>query len=113
MFNPQNPPKSHIRFQKMDIERPRHKSARSIPRPERDNTHHGAALDEAVEVLQHTFEQATQTHPPEFDPALIFRLRLDGYVDEEQWRRSGLTLLGLEKDNSVVIEEIKLSLFRR
>ena len=114
MVAPQDQPKPHISFQKMNVERPRYKPQRVIPRPERNNVQYGTDLDEAVNVLQRTFSQTTTTQPPEFNPALIFRLRLEGYIDEDEWRRSGLTLLSKENDSGVVLfSEDQLAQFRQ
>ena len=97
MAIPQDQPKPHIPIQKMNIERPRYKPQRPIRKPERDSIQHGAELSESVEILQRTFAETSEIQPPEFNPALIFRLQLDGYVEEDDWRKSGLTLLSKEK----------------
>lgn len=104
MPQPQGP-RSHIVFEKINIEKPRHKYAAPRRKPARDNVQYGAALDESVVVIQRDFVQVAQEQPPNFDPAFIFRLQVEPgqYIDEDEWRRSNLTVLSVEKDGVVVL----------
>lgn len=95
--------RSHISFRKVNLERPRYKPAGRRRPPERDNIEHGQEIGEAAVILNREFEESVQDTPPEFDPAFIFRLTLDEYVDHEEWRRSGLTLLSEESSKVVVL----------
>jgi hypothetical protein len=96
-------PRPHIPFRRLDIERPRRRSSgRSTP-PERDNRRHSSELGEALVLMRRDFEKSTDVKPPDFDPALIFKLRIEGTVDEENWRRSRLTLLNEDPDGIVVL----------
>lgn len=106
--------RKHLRFQKMDIERARHKTQRVPNRPPKDNVVHGQELVEAVTIVQRQFQQSTTSIPPEFNPDLIFRIKLDGLVTEDDWRRSGLSLLSEEPEGYVVLfSEDQLNEFQR
>ncbi len=94
----------HLQFTKLDLERPRHRRPAPVSRPRRDNEAYGRELEIAVKSLGEDFEEATAQQPPQFDPACIFRIKLDlGQVDEAEWQRSGLTLLSEEPGNVVVL----------
>ena len=88
---PETPESSyqHIRIRRTTIEQPRYKPARAIAPPKKDNTEFGPQLDEKTDILQRTFATAIALKPPDFDPAFVFRLKLDGYVSPDDWRRSG------------------------
>jgi hypothetical protein len=82
--------------------------------PERNNEQYGRQLEIAVENVRDEFEGVARVSPPEFDPAFIFRLRIEGRVDEDHWRRSGLTLLSEEPGDVVVLfSEDQLAEFER
>lgn len=95
--------RKHIRFLRTSIDQPRRRPARPISKPEKDNERFGDELRGTTEILQRTFNLDIQSQPPEFNPAFIFRLKLDGYVSPEDWRRSGLTLLSDEPNDAVVL----------
>jgi len=91
-------------IKKINIERPRHKKrGGNYSKKKKSNTQHGDALKQNVTLLKKEFGQAIGTNPPEFNPAFIFRLKLEESVNEDQWRRSGLTLLNEEPNNIVVL----------
>jgi hypothetical protein len=95
----------HLPFRKMDLERARKKLG-PAPRIKRENyVDHGNTLIAAVRVLKNDFEEIIRETPPEFDPALIFRITIEGgqQVSEEDWRKSGLTLLSEESGNVAVL----------
>lgn len=94
-------PETHIHFQKIDIEYSRFKQPLPIPKPEREHIQHGHELQVKITELKGTFAESIQQ--PEFDPALIFRLKTEGYVDDNEWRRSGLTVLSEESDGAIVL----------
>ncbi len=54
------------------------------------------AVDEAI-------ENHTRLHANYVDPALIVRVRTSGVVSEEEWIRAGLTVLGHDENNALVL----------
>lgn len=94
----------HLPFKKINIERPRHKQRRGhVSKRKKSNIQHGDALKQNVTLLKQEFGQAVDRNPPEFNPAFIFRLKLEESVNEDEWRRSGLTVLNEEPNNIVVL----------
>src|SRR5688572_26496803 len=94
--------KPHLNFRKIDIERARHKSGGGQP-PRREQVSHVADLLVATLDVYEDFERMKDTAPKEFDPAIVFRVTVEGAVEVNQWRRSGLTLLSVEPDGAVVL----------
>jgi hypothetical protein len=95
--------RDHLKFRRMEIERPRHKNMPKFIHPARNNVQYGELLSEKVEVVIKSFEEEVETQPPEFNPAFIFKVRLEGSVSEEEWRRSNLTVLGDEPDGKIIL----------
>jgi subtilisin family serine protease len=104
----------HLSIRKMEIENPRNKHGGPPKKPSRDNIQRGKDLEVLVRNLQSDYEKSVESNPPEFDPALIFRIKIDsGQVSEDELRRSGLTLLSEEIGNFVVLfSEDQLEEFR-
>ena len=105
----------HISVERTDWEPPRRKRAFPIQAPSREPETHGQSLRESIESVRREFKGASETRPTEFDPALIFKIRLTQPVDEAEWRKSKLTLLGTEPKERIVVfaDDVELTEFRR
>lgn len=106
--------RSHLRFIKTNIERPRYKPrGGGGERPFRENIEYGQALLEKVLVIQESYVESIDITPPEFNPEFIFRLKVDGNISEDEFRRSGITLLSEEPEQVVVLfSEDQLAKFK-
>ena len=83
--------RDHLRMRRTDIDRPRHKRKPNGGRPKRNNIEYGENLKQRVDLVIKSFEETAASQPPEFDPALIFKVKTDkGLISEENWRRSNL-----------------------
>ena len=105
----------HIPVERTDWEPPRRKRVFPIQLPGRDPQTHGESLQESIESVRREFKGASETRPTEFDPALIFKIHLTQPVDEAEWRKSELTLLGTESKEATVVfaDDVELAEFRR
>lgn len=96
--------RDHLRIRRMEVERPRHKSKGNGGRPPRNNIEHGESLGQKVDIVIKSFEEAAESQPPEFNPAFIFKIKIEsGFVSEDDWRRSNLTVLSEEPDGAIVL----------
>ncbi len=93
---------SHLEVRKVNVEKPRRKVGAGRP-PSRNNVEHGAQLIEKVKELRVDFQEKIRIKSTAFDPEMIFSIKLDGHVDENDFSRSGLVLLGEEPENKVVL----------
>lgn len=66
------------------------------------------AVDDALESY-------AQSRTSFVDPALIVRVRTSGVMQEEQWIRAGLTVLGQDESNAVMMfaSDADLTAFRQ
>lgn len=83
--------------------------------PERKHDSHGQFLENELEdVLSHF---RTRQRPAGIDPSLILRVKLhpQAVIDEEIWERSGLTLLSVDENKTLVLfsSDVELTDFRR
>lgn len=96
--------RDHLRIRRTEIERQRHKKSARSGRPERNNVEYGESLDRKVDIVIKSFEQASESQPPEFNPAFIFKIMLDrGFISDDDWRRSNLMVLSEEPDGAIVL----------
>ena len=96
--------RDHLRIRRTEIERPRHKAKKNVGRPPRNNVDYGESLQRNVDIVIRSFEELVGTQPPEFNPALIFKIRVDtGAISDDDWRRSNLTILSEEPDGAIVL----------
>lgn len=96
--------RDHLRIRRTEIDSARHKSSANGGRPPRNNVEHGETLGKKVDVVIKSFEQSAESQPPEFNPAFIFKIQLDrGYISDDDWRRSNLTVLSEEPDGAIVL----------
>lgn len=96
--------RDHLRIRRTEIERPRHKSKGYNVRPSRDNIEHGENLGKKVDIIIKSFEETVESQPPEFNPAFIFKIKVEGgSISEEGWRISNLTVLSEEPDGAIVL----------
>lgn len=100
-----NPPEPlpHLRLRKLDIERPRRKHAGRVAPPERENAQYAPALLQAIRLVADEHRREANASPPEFDPALVFKLRMEAPIAEDTWRRTNLSVLSDEPDGVVVL----------
>jgi len=72
--------------------------------PNRDHKLHSSKLTTIAEHVETEFVQARDIQPSHFDPALIFRVKLDeGQIDEANWQRLGLQVLSIEPDKAIIL----------
>lgn len=96
--------RDHIRIRRTELERPRHKFQNPGPRPQKNNIEFGGSLGQKIDIVVRSFEAESATLPPEFNPAFIFKIKLDkGAVTADNWRLSNLTVLSEETDGTVVL----------
>jgi hypothetical protein len=96
--------RDHLRIRRTEIEKPRHKAKGNSGRPPRNNSEYGESLGQKVDIVIKSFEEAAESQPPEFNPAFIFKIKVEsGYVSEDDWRRSNLTVLSEEPDGAIVL----------
>lgn len=101
---PENDQYRHLTLRKLEIQQPRKKKKGSGGRPKRVNVDYSKELDVSIKHLQDEFMENIDQTPPEFDPAFIFRIKIEqGLIPDDEWRRSGLTLLSEEVGNYVVL----------
>lgn len=112
LFPPQR--YKHISVDRTDWEPPRRKKGGFPQPPSRDPRAHGESLRESIESVRREFRIAGETRPSEFDPDLIFKIRLTQPVDEAEWRKSELTLLSTTPEEAVVVfaNDVELTEFR-
>jgi len=95
--------RDHLRIKRTEIERPRHKSGGGSP-PKKNNIDHGRGLGDKIEVVIRSFTDSLAVQPPEFNPAFIFKIKIDkGDVSDDDWRKSNLVVLSEEPDGAVVL----------
>ena len=95
--------RDHLKFQRVETDRNRHKNKVMVGRPPRDNTQYGEGLNQRIEVVIKSFLEAADNQPPEFNPAFIFKVKVDGSVSDDEWRGSNLTVLSEEPDGVIVL----------
>ena len=96
--------RDHLRIRRIELEGPRHKSKGNGGRPPRNNVEHGASLGQKVDIVIKSFEETAESQPPEFNPAFIFKIKVgSGFIGDDDWRRSNLTVLSEESDGAVVL----------
>jgi subtilisin family serine protease len=69
--------------------------------PTRDNAEHGKRISTDIDKTVADFEALPSVEG--VDPALILKVRSDGPIDEDHWRKLGLVVLSVDGDNSVVL----------
>lgn len=90
----------HLPLKRVEFEAPRRKHAFGKSNG-RDFKRHGKKLDSQVQGALTAF----QGHrPPQgVNPALVLRVKLSDHIDEDVWRKAGLTLLGQEDENTLLL----------
>lgn len=81
--------------------------------PQREPSQHGPKV--AGEISAVLAQHATTPAIAGVDPSLILRIELDGYVDENEWTRLGLTILSEDQDKTLLLfaSDKELVEFRR
>lgn len=102
----------HLSLQRADVLQERRRRGFGRP-PVRDYQQHGQSLQQAVDSVVQRF--AVPARPPDLDPALILKIKLDSQIDDEEWTRNGLVVLSREPDKSLVLfsSDSELTEFRR
>ncbi len=103
----------HLPLRRVQYEAPRKKRQGFGSMPPRDFSRHGEVLRGQVEGA---LQEYTRRPPPQgINPQLILRVKLAGNVDEETWRREGLTLVGKSEDKTLVLfaSDAELRQFRQ
>ncbi len=91
----------HLPLRRVDYLAPRKKRRGFGSIPPRDFRRHGEEIQNQV---QDALQELTRRPPPRgINPALILRVKLAGHVDEDTWRRSGLTLVGKSEEKTLVL----------
>lgn len=103
---------SHLPLPRAEIEVERRKRPGFGKTPKRDIATQSTRVRKAVDDA---LESYAQTRTSFVDPALIVRVRTSGVMPEEQWIRAGLTVLGHDQSNAVILfsTDGELTLFRQ
>jgi hypothetical protein len=104
----------HLPLPRADYDLPRKKKRGFGAPPSRSYGRHGRLLTRQVDdVLTHF---RGRSRPAGIDPSLVLRIRLDPHatIDEETWERSGLILLSIDENKTLVLfsSDEQLSAFR-
>lgn len=102
----------HLPLRRVELEAARRKKP-GFPGPAKNYRQHGAKLSRQVQGTLAGFN-ARRT-PAGINPALVLRVKLDGSVDEEDWRRAGLVLVGHEDSRTLILfaSDLELQKFRK
>ncbi len=93
----------HLKFRRTEIESPRHKPQAIFSPPSRNNIQYGRSLSQKVDIVIKSFEEIVELQPPEFNPAFIFKIKVEGSISDDDWRRCNLTVLSEDLDNTIVL----------
>jgi subtilisin family serine protease len=69
--------------------------------PSREANQHGARIQKQIEDTISTFNSFSPVGG--IDPSLILKISVAGNIDEDEWRKIGLTVLSVDGDKSVVL----------
>jgi hypothetical protein len=69
--------------------------------PVRDAKQHGARVQKEIEDIVSAFHTLPAIEG--IDPSLILKVSVVGNIDEDEWRKVGLTILSVDGDKSVVL----------
>jgi hypothetical protein len=98
----------HLLLRRVEYEGPRRKRPGFGRPPARDFQEHGGLLAQQIEG---TLGEIHQHLPPAgINPSLILRIKLANNIDEESWRRAGLTLVGQTDGKTLVLFSSDLEL---
>lgn len=104
----------HLVLPRAEFDLPRKKSGFGRI-PQRHHGTHGRALSEELEGVLSEFR--ARSRPKGIDPSLILRIQLNAQagVDEDAWERSGLVLLSIDENKTLVLfsSDVELSEFKR
>jgi len=103
----------HLPLRKFDFEASRRKRPGFAPGTYRDFEKHSKKLQRQITGVLSNFHD--NPPPKGINPALILRLSLVGFIDEDEWRKAGLTLVGQEDKNTLVLfaSDEKLERFQK
>lgn len=103
----------HLTLQRLDRAEDRRKSPAPVSPPVRGSSHgHGEAITTMLNAT--VAELAAQPKISGIDPELILKVKLATAVQEDDWRRSGLTILAQEPGGILVLftDDTELKAFR-
>jgi subtilisin family serine protease len=69
--------------------------------PFRDAKQHGARVQKEIENIVSSFNALPAIDG--IDPSLILKVSIAGNIDEDEWRKVGLTVLSVDRDKSVIL----------
>jgi hypothetical protein len=69
--------------------------------PFREAKQHGAKIQKEIEETIASFTSLPAIDG--IDPSLILKVSINGNIDEDEWRKVGLTVLSLDSDKSVIL----------
>lgn len=95
------------------VSEPRERRKNKPPRPPpRHRPSHGKKLEAETEALVSEFRKSLP--PDTVNPDLILRIRLKGGIMDDEWARSGLTLLSYGEGDHVILfsDDVELAAFR-
>jgi subtilisin family serine protease len=69
--------------------------------PFREAKQHGARIQKEIEQTVSTFDALPAIDG--IDPSLILKISIAGNIDEDEWRKVGLTVLSVDGDKSVIL----------
>lgn len=101
----------HLSLRRVGEPRERRKTGFVRP-PPRHRPSHGKKLEADTEALLSEFRKSLP--PDAVNPELILRIRLKGGVMDDEWARSGLTLLSYGEGDHVILfsDDVELTTFR-
>jgi len=94
------PELSHLPLPRAQVDLERRKRQGFGNPPTRDVGEQSVRVRQAVDVALETHRQLRVRY---VNPALILRVRTSGVVSEEEWIRAGLTVLGHDENNALVL----------
>jgi subtilisin family serine protease len=94
------PELSHLPLPRAEIDMERRKRQAFGGPPRRDTGEQSVRVRQAVEEA---LENQARLRASHIDPALILRVRTSGVISEEEWIRAGLSVLGHDENNALVL----------
>ncbi|MGO9547694.1 MAG: S8 family peptidase [Rhodomicrobium sp.] len=95
------PPRDHLPLLRLKEERPRRRRPGFGIAVERDIGAHGQRISRELDAV--TAAQAARPNIPGIAPELILKVELTRPIDEDDWRRAGLTVIAQNPGNVLVL----------
>ncbi len=91
----------HLELRRTEAYNPRWKQTAPSKTPPRTREEQGLSLQVAAQRV--VDETRRQPRPQGIDPALVLRVRTVGSVSEEDWRRAGFTVVGIDSERTLLL----------